>query len=436
MSNALALRGLAANLVAGTRVALFVRVERTSFRFDAAQLLLVAIVSALVDALADWVRQPASASLDWSALGGEFAALAVLVAIAALASWLLRDPPLLVALPVTVLASLPLVQIANLVPWWLARHDASARAFGDVAYWLLLAWFIAVLVRSSYVALQPERRRVGSAIVVGALLAAPLVLPTGVLPEHPWFSASDGNSLESDVSNPASEAVLALQRELQDEALGNLADHPQSAARLYFIGFAPDGDGGTWRARLDKARSVMDTHWDTDSRSLVYVNDKSALTQAPMATITFLREALEEIATAGNADNDIVMLYVAGRNNADGSLKVSLPPLALVQLSGTGLAYLFKNAGVKWRIVVVDSCNSKSFVDALADANTLIIAAQGSPSCARSGAPTELGDTLFGEVLPTATSLPAAVAETHRRLAQRGIEPTVRMGEAIAGLLA
>ena len=56
-----------------------------------------------------------------------------------------------------------------------------------------------------------------------------------------------------------------------------------------------------------------------------------------MATVTHLREALEEIASAINPDEDIVMVYLAGRSNADGSLRVSLPPLGLVQLTGPGL---------------------------------------------------------------------------------------------------
>jgi hypothetical protein len=426
-----ALRGLAANLVAGVRVATFAPVGRTHFRLDPVQLVLAAVVSALLDAAADWIREPAGAVLEWSALGAELASLAVLVTIAALAAWRMRDPPLVVALPIVVLVSLPLVQIANLVPWMLGHMPEANPWLAEAAYWIVLGWFLAVLARSAFVAMQPERRRYFAAAIVGTLLALPIVLPPGVLPESSWF-ASTPEASELEASNPASEAVLALQRELQDEALGGLADHAQGATQLYFVGFAPDGAGSTWRRRFDKARSVMDVHWDTTGRSLVYVNDRSALTEAPMATITFLREALEEIAAASNPDEDVVMVYVAGRNNADGSLRVALPPLGLVQLSGPGLAYLLKNAGIKWRVVVVAACDAQSFVDALADDNTLVIASSDAAGCSNGGEPTALGDTLFGEALAGATSLPGAFQEAHRRLVRRGVAPTIRMGEAIA----
>ena len=111
-----ALRGVFANLMAGVRVALFLPVDRPRFRIDAAQLLLMAIVSALVDFGADWARTDVGATLDWAAVGAELASLALLIAIAALLAWAFSDPPLLVGLPVIVLASLPVVQIVNVAP--------------------------------------------------------------------------------------------------------------------------------------------------------------------------------------------------------------------------------------------------------------------------------------------------------------------------------
>jgi len=431
---AAASRGLAANLVSGARLAVFLPVARPRFHIDSGQLVLVAVASALVDLFADWVREPAGAVLDWAGFGAELSSLALLVAIAALGAWRMRDPPLLVALPVIVLASLPVVQVANLLPWRLGELQEEESSFADAAYWMVLAWFLAVLARSAFVALQPGRVRVARAGVLAAMLALPLALPADVLPQGSWWTApSIGADMQP--TNPASEAVLMMQRELQDDALGTLTDHAQGETQLYFVAFAPDGAGSVWRGRLDKAREVMDAHWDTSGRSLVYVNDASSLTETPMATITFLREALEEIAAASNPDEDIVMLYLAGRSNPDGSLRVSLPPLGLVQLSGPALAYLLKEAGIKWRVVVVAACDAQPFVNALADADSLVIGAA-SPSCARGGEPTELGDALFGESLAGASSLAGAIENAHRRLAERGAVPTVRMGEAIAPQLA
>ncbi len=429
------LRGLLANLRAGARLALFARVQRQDFRVDAAQLLLAVLVSALVDNAADWVRQSPDAMLDWAALGAELAAFAMLVAIAAVLAWAFSDVSLVVALPIIVLVSLPLVQIANLAPRLAAREDLPPW-LAETLYYLVLVWFLAVLWRSAFVAMQPGPRRFARSLAGGLLLAIPLFVPDGVLPEASWWrQAAAPPAL--DASNPASEPVLALQRELQDEALGGLEDHTQGETDLYFVAFAPDGAGAKWRSHIARAKKVMDDHWGTQRRSLVYVNDAAMLTEAPMATVTHLREALEEIASASNPDEDVVMLYLAGRSNADGSLQVSLPPLGLVQLTGAGLAHLFRQAGIRWRVVVIASCVAQSFVEALSDDHTLVIAAvgHGQRGCRSGEEPTALGDVLFGETLSGATSLPAAFESVRRTLSQRGPAPSLHIGNAIGAQL-
>ncbi|HEX4884382.1 MAG TPA: hypothetical protein VFX05_09615, partial [Casimicrobiaceae bacterium] len=432
------LRGLFANLAAGLRLALLLPVERQRFRLDAAQVVVLTLFSALVDIGADWLRYGPDVVLDIAGAGSELTGLAILVLIAALLAWAFRDALLVVALSVVVLASLPAIQLANVLPVLLAADEARAPWVADAVHIVLLVWFLATLGRSAFVALAPHRRRLARALAALLLLATPLLIPPGVLPEAPWWSTADGDAA-LDPTNPAAEPILALQRELQDEALGALDEHAQGETDLYFVAFAPDGAGDTWGARMETARKMMDGHWGTEGRSLVYVNDASRLTEAPIASVTHLREALEEIAAASNPDEDVVMLYLAGRSNADGSMSVSLPPLGLVQLSGPGLASLLKQAGIRWRVVVVATCAPQPFIDALADAQTLVMAAAGggerAAGCANQGEPTALGDALFGEALATASSLPAAFARAHKALAAQGPEPVIHVGEEIAAQL-
>lgn len=430
-----ALRGLMTNLLAGARLALFLPVQRQTFRLDAAQLLLAIVVSALVDVGADWVRQPQPHVLDWAALGAELASFAVLVAIAALLAWAFSDVALVVALPTVVLVSLPLVQIANLAPQLAGARDELPRWLPETLYYLVLVWFLAVLWRSAFVALQPGPRRLPRSIGAAFLLSIPPFLPAGLLPEAAWWKEAEARP-GMDAHNPASEPVLALQRELQDEALGALEDQNRGEVNLYFVAFAPDGGSGSWRGHIDRAKKVMDDHWGTRRRSLAYVNDVTLLTEAPMATVTHLREALEAIAGASNPDEDILMLYLAGSNNPDGSLHASLPPLGLVQLTGAGLAHLLRQAGIRWRVVVLATCLTNAFVEALADENTMILAAAGpgerAVGCAKGEAPGALGDALFSQALTSATSLPAAFELTRQSLAHRGQLPYLHVGDAIA----
>ena len=430
-----AVAGLFANLVAGARLAIFLPVTRQAFRIDAAQLVLAFIVSALIDNAADWVRLGPDATLDWSALGAELAALALLVTVAALLAWLFREAPLLLALPIVALVSLPLVQIVNVAPTLMAGVKDLPGTAATGVWYLVVAWFCAVLWRSAYVMLQPHARRLARSIASGLALALPLFLPVGVLPEGSWWTRST-TPPAVDATNPAAEPVLALQRELQEEALGAITDHVQGVTELYFVAFAPDGDGATWRPRIERAKRVMDERWATDGRSLAYVNDTSLLTQAPMATVTHLRQALEEIGGAIDPEEDVAMIYLAGRTNPDGSMLVSLPPLGLVQLSGAGLAHLLTQAGIRWRVIVVAACVPQTFHDALADENTLVFAAVGrgerAAGCADTGEPAAFADALFGESLMHASSLPAAFEGAQRKVASRGPAPVLHVGSAIA----
>jgi hypothetical protein len=430
-----ALRALVANLLAGLRVALPLPVQREAFVVDAAQLVLLAIVSALVDVGADWLRYGPEVVLEPAAIGGELAAFALLLLIAALLGWILRDAMLVIALPIVVLAALPLVQIANVAPTFVAE-DAPSWV-GDGLYFALVFWFLLVLARSAYVALHAPRGRLTRALLCGALLAAPLLIPSGVLPDAPWWASLEEDAL--DPRNPAAEPILSLQRELQDEALGALSEHVQGETDLYFVAFAPDGASGVWGERVEAARKLMDGHWGTEGRSLVYVNDASRLTEAPIASVTHLREALEEIAAASNPDEDIVMLYLAGRSNRDGSMTVALPPLGLVQLSGPGLASLLKQAGIRWRVIVLAACTPQPFIDALSDAQTLVMAAAGgndhAAGCAQGGEPTAFGDVLFGDALATASTLPAAFARAHGQLSTQGPAPVIHVGDEIGAQL-
>ena len=433
------LRGVFANLRSGARVALFARVQRTDFRVDAAQFLLFFVVSALVDNAADWIRAGPGAILDWAAMGSELASFAILVGAAALLAWLFADAALTVALPVIVLASLPLVQIANLGTHFLDAREDLPMWLPVTMYYLLLAWFLAVLWRSAFVAAQPGPRRGVRALAGGLLLAIPLFVPDDILPNASWWRTEEGASAAGasaalDASNPASEPVLALQRELREEALGALDDHREGETDLYFIAFAPDG-APAWPAQVARAKRTMDEHWRTQQRSLVFLNDRSTLTQFPIATISHLREALAEVGSAIEPDEDIVMLYIAGRNDADGSLRPSLPPLSLVPLTAAGVSHLLTHAGIRWRIILVATCDAQPFIDALVDDATLLIATS-SGDCRDDASLQALGDAWFGEAMPMSTPIPTAIDATRRALERRGIALTVHMGSAIAPQLA
>jgi hypothetical protein len=123
-------------------------------------------------------------------------------------------------------------------------------------------------------------------------------------------------------------------------------------------------------------------------------------------------------------------------------MRVSLPPLDLVQLSGPGLRSLLDEAGMRWRVIVLSVCTPGPFISALADENTVVIANAPADAdvgeCAHRGEPVSFADTFFNESMPRSSSLTAAFENAKVRLSQAGPggpSPVLHVGSAIAGRL-
>jgi hypothetical protein len=259
-----------------------------------------------------------------------------------------------------------------------------------------------VLVRVVAVALMPAwPHRLARALAGGILLAGPLALAPMLMPPVAWW-LSPGAPIDGRYPNPASEPVMAAQQTLLDDELSALADETPGVTDLYFVGFVGDGHDDAYRQDMLAARRAMEERWDMSERSVSLVSSPATLLDTPMATVTNLRETLKEVAAAINPDEDVVMLYFTGPAAADGSLDVAAPPLELLPLSPAVLRNLLDEAGIVWRIVVVSSCHSAAFVDALQSETTLVLVAAGDDAaggCAVVNGATRLGGALFGDAM-------------------------------------
>lgn len=223
--------------------------------------------------------------------------------------------------------------------------------------------------------------------------------------------------------NAGSEAVLAAQAFLLDHVLDNLEDERPGQTDLYFVSFAPYASEDAYRADAEAAQKVMDMRWGTDGHSVVLVNNPQTLITTPFATVTNLRETLNQIGDDMDGDDDVVMVYLASPTAASGKLAAVQPPLSLVELGPAGLKQLLEEAGIKWRIIVVSACDSGRFVSALQDEFTLVItdASAGGAAfgCGGRTPPTLFGDAFFGEGMAKAGSIEAAFATAKAKMAER-----------------
>ena len=119
---------------------------------------------------------------------------------------------------------------------------------------------------------------------------------------------------------------------------------------------------------------------------------------------------LLEIGDTIDSDDDVVMVYLAGSSNDNHVLTAINPPLELIGLSAQGLRQLLDAAGIRWRIIVVSTCNAGAWADALKDDETAVIASSAADvhgsDCAGGIALSSFGEAFFGDAVR-----PAEIAE-------------------------
>jgi hypothetical protein len=441
-----AIANLWRNLCAGLRLACFRRVDRLAFRVDLVQLLLLFALSAVIDFIGDWFRAAPPREFSLLGAGSELYAGAVLLLASALIALFNRQRHVALALPVIVLASLPLVQVLHYLPYVVGPSPIIAAALPIFEY-VIVTWIVIILIRCVAVAFAPLPSYVWlRAIVGGLLLAAPIWFGNTLVPSEPWWRTQTDDAPVPGGLNAASEAVLAAQTFLLNHVLENLQDERPAQTDLYFVGFAPDGRQDAYRTDAEAARHIMDTRWGTEGRSVLLINNPQTLITTPFATATNLRETLNEIGSIIDAEDDVVMIYLASRGTVEHHLAADQPPLSLVELAPAGLKQLLDDAGIKWRIIVVSACYSGGFVAPLQDDYTLIVtdaqADHVSFGCGDRTPPTAFGESFFqalGKGDSFATAFDAAKAHVADRERDAGYSPPanpqISVGSAMADKL-
>jgi hypothetical protein len=437
------LHTLARNLRAGLRLAFFLPVARLAFRIDLVQLLLLFALSALIDIGGDWFRVGPPRELSPLGAGSELYAAGLLLLAAALIAIFNRQSTLALALPVIVLAALPAVQALHYAPFVVAPGLLHGMV-GLVFEYFIICWIIIILIRSVAVAFAPQPPFVWlRAIGGGLLLASPIWFANALFPNEPWWRMQQEAGGEARLT-AGSEEVLAEQAFVLNNALDRLADERPGLTDLYFVGFAPYGRGDVFRKDVEAARKVMDTRWNTESRSVVLLNNPRTLLTMPFATVTNLRETLNEIGEIIDAEDDVVMLYLVSHGGADHRLAADQWPLSLVQLTPTGLKQLLDDAGIKWRIIVVSACYSGGYIRPLQDDYTLIVTASQSDrtsfGCEDDSDSTFFGEAFFQQGLAKADSIDAAFELAKIRVSERErgegysppSNPQIFVGDAMA----
>jgi hypothetical protein len=435
------------NLLSGLRLAFAMPVSLLSFRVSVRQLIALALLGFLTDAMVDYVRAGADSVLSLHAIVYEGFDTALLLLVSAVLSAAFRQPHLKLALPVIALAAQPVLGLFGVI-LTLPGNQAgflglSMHWAGD---WLLLLWLGFIFWRATAVALMPRQPHFWARSLAGTALLF-VGVPLAYWAYQPWFYAAPAAPQEvAQSANPASEEVLIKQPQLLYEAVSDLEDERPGVTDLYFVGFASYAAEDVFRKDIEAARDLFDSRFDTDGRSITLINNPQTMLDVPFATVSNLRATLSEIGDIIDPEQDVVMIYLTSHGSRDHKLSVEFAPLQLDPLTPEVLKEMLDSAGIKWRIIVVSACYSGGFIDPLKDEYTLIMTASAADrtsfGCGSESDATYFGDALFGHAFRVEDSFVKAFAEAKARIEAREraeelrpSEPQLFVGQAMAAKL-
>lgn len=235
------------------------------------------------------------------------------------------------------------------------------------------------------------------------------------------------------------ELALYKQRGLLDAALDGLAPRDPARINMYLLAVAGDGTQEVFRREVEFVRKEFDRDFGTQGRSLALINSRNTVASAPMATVTSIRESLQGIAARMDREQDILFLFLTSHGSKDHELSLAQNNMELRNLPARELGGMLKNAGIKWKVIVVSACYSGGFIDSIKDEYTLVITAarrdRTSFGCADENDFTYFGRAFFKEALPRSTSFQDAYRQAEilvRQWESAGSKKGMRAGPADA----
>jgi len=238
-------------------------------------------------------------------------------------------------------------------------------------------------------------------------------------PESP--SDDDDNGPDDTTPTFDAEQVIYNQQNLLDEAEAKLKPQTPGVVDLYVIAFAGDASENVFRNEAEYVEKLFGERFGAAGHVLVLENSAATVDTRPLATLTNLSWALDDVAKKMDPAEDVLLLYVTTHGSRDHQLLVDLAPLPLDQIGPDDLADTLKTKpAIRWKVLVVNACYSGGFVDALRDDSTLVITSaredRTSFGCGADSDITYFGKAFLAEALNDTTSIPQAFAQAKKSI--------------------
>jgi Peptidase C13 family len=343
----------------------------------------------------------------------------------------------------------PLAAVAGLSIWhsaimlialtvqWVAPD--VAKSIKHVSIWVphVLTWVVvAVMLRALWRAirqLMPDLPAPRALATVCAIYLLQFLLPVQPLfwsdsydsrNQNLWsHAANDQQEREARYARAKPldvEAIYDRQQDVIAATVGALKTADGDRARFYFVGFAGYSGQDVFLREIRSIRGIVDERLGTAGRSMLLINHRDTVDAFALASASNLDRTLRQLGQRMDRERDFLLLYLTS-HGSDGLFNVSFPGFRLNDLTPERLASVLDASGIKNRVIVVSACHSGSFLKALSNDNSIVMAAaradRSSFGCSNESEWTYFGDALFNHGLRQTIDLTVAFSRAQELVA-------------------
>ncbi len=241
------------------------------------------------------------------------------------------------------------------------------------------------------------------------------------------------------------EAAMYAQPRLLDDVLSQMQTSVAGQSSWYFMGVAGAGYQNVFKSEVDRIQRQFDTRFGTYGRSVALINNKDTFVSQPIATKTSIERSLARIGQQMNPDTDVLFLYMTS-HGLPNVFELADEPIDMQSVDPQWLRETLDRSGIRWRVIVISSCYSGSFVSALQSPDTLVITASAedktSFGCNNEADYTYFGRAFFDEAMRSQHSFKSTFDVAVGRIKQwekaQGFEhsqPQFKLGQNMALML-
>ena len=217
------------------------------------------------------------------------------------------------------------------------------------------------------------------------------------------------------------EQSFYAQSKLLNQALDQIQFGEFANTHWYFMGVAGASYQDVFSLEVQRFKEQFDTRFGTFGRSIALVNNPATRDELPIASKTSMEMAILRIGTQMNRESDVLFLYMSSHGLSH-QFQMENAPIDLEDVDPKWLRQTLDKSGIRWKVIVISSCFSGSFIPALQSPDTLVITAAAADresfGCSSDADSTYFGRAFFDMAMREQGSLRAAFDEAVKNISQ------------------